>query len=680
MLVSWNWLQEYVRPPAGPREVGERLMAAGLNLESVESLGDDTILDLEVTSNRADCLGHLGVAREISVLYECPLNVPEANPAANGTPTSSAVSVSIANANACPRYLARVIRGVKIGPSPAWLVERLAAIGQKSVNNVVDVTNYVLMELGQPFHTFDLKLVRGGKIEVRPARKGETIAALNQKDGRETYKLDPSMLVIADAERPIAIAGVMGGLDSGVTESTTDLLLETADFSPLAIRGTARRLALFSPSQYRFERGVDRERIDWASRRCAALILEVAGGELLDGCVDAYPVQDAAHEPIQLRFGQIERLLGIAIPSQQARDILQRLGLECLEHNEDSASFRPPTWRRDLTREADLIEEVARVVGYDAIPDDALVPLSLSRKSELDRVRDRVRQALTAAGFDEALTMSFVSAEEVALFDPLPGRAALAVEHSSRRHENQLRKSLIPSLLRCRRENERKGTFDADLFEIAKVYLEAAPGRAEAEVEPLRIGIVSGRSFLELKGVIEQIVRVVNPALAIETRPSDLAGFAPGRGAELSISGQQLGWIGQLASAVQQSRELELRDDVAVAEIDFSLLQTNARHVATYEPVPIYPAIERDLNFVLDEEITWDRLKQIATEAAGEKLEQAHFLGQFRGKQLGAEKKSYVIRLLFRSPERTLNNEEIDTAVTNVVTACQQKLAATLRA
>lgn len=681
MLVSWEWLNEYVRPDATPAEVGDRLMKAGLNLESVENVGSDTVLDLEVTSNRPDCLGHIGVAREVAALFGCRLRMPKAEPKTAPKPTSDVVRVTVEAREACPRYIARVVRGVKIGPSPDWLRRRLEAVGQKSVNNVVDVTNYVLMETGQPFHTFDLAKVREASVRVRYAQAGETIAALNQKDGRETYRLDPSMLVIADAERPIAIAGIMGGLETGIHEGTMDLLLETADFTSLAIRGTARKLALFSPSQYRFERGVDRERMDWASRRCAELIVEVAGGELLRGSVEDGIGEAQPRQPILLRFDQIARLLGIEIPAEAAVPILQRLGLElAAKPTRDAAEFIPPSWRRDLTREVDLIEEVARVFGYDAIPDNAQVPLSLSRKSELDRVRDRVRSVLVGHGFDEALTLSFVSADEVSLFDPVPENPPLAVDHSSRRHENHLRKSLVPSLLRCRRENERRGVFDADLFEIAKVYLKANPGQPESDVEPVRIGIVAGRSFADLKGIVQSLVSDLNPSTRLEVRPSELNAFAPGQGAELLLDGVPFGWLGRLSRHVQDSRLLELRDEVTIAELDLSRLMATARIVSTYTPVPVYPATERDLNFVLDEDVPWAKVEQIAKSTAGSNLERVEFMSQYRGQQLGAEKKSYVIRLVFRAPDRTLTSDEVDQDVQRVVTECTRQLNATLRA
>ncbi|MGC1272567.1 MAG: phenylalanine--tRNA ligase subunit beta, partial [Planctomycetaceae bacterium] len=653
----------------------------GLNLEAVHEAGGDAVLELEVTSNRPDCLGHIGVAREISVLFGCPLAIPAAEPATHCDSASGAVTVVVEAPESCPRYIARIIRGVKIGPSPDWLRRRLEAVGQKSVNNVVDATNYVLLETGQPFHAFDAATLKGRKIVVRHARAGETLAALNQKDGQETYKLDPSMLVIADANRPVAIAGIMGGLETAVLPTTTDLLLETADFTAVAIRGTARRLSLFSPSQYRFERGVDRKRMDWASRRCAELIVQVAGGELLDGSVVDGVTDQMPRSPIQLRFSQFRRLLGIEVSATVAVPILKRLGLQLTsEPTRDAVEFLPPSWRRDLAREVDLIEEVIRILGYDAIPEDATVPLSLSRKSELDRVRDRVRQVLVGSGFHEALTLSFVSADEAALFDPVADRPQLMVDHSSRRHENLVRKSLIPSLLRCRRENERKGVFDAELFEIAKVFLEAAPGRPEADVEPIRIGLVSGRSYGEIKGVLENLIGELNPSKRLDVRPANLPSLAAGQGAEVLLDGRAIGWLGRLDRAVQDSRLLELRDEVTVAELDFAPLLAAANLVSTYVPVPVYPPVERDLNFVLDEDVPWSDIDRVVQSTAGESLERAEFLSQYRGQQLGTEKKSYVVRLVFRAPDRTLTSDEVDSHVRNVVTAAERELKATLRA
>lgn len=501
MIVSKNWLGEYVPVDMPIEELTDRLTMSGLNLESFESVGSDVAIDLEVTSNRPDCLGHVGVAREISVLFGTELKTPAATPAVCSEKTSSVTSVAIECPDLCHEYHGRVIRGVKVGPSPSWLKNHLAVAGINSVNNVVDVTNYVMLECGQPLHAFDFDKLQEGRIVVRRAAVGEKITAIDQRD----YALTPEMCVIADAGRPIAIAGVMGGLDTEISDATVNVFVETASFEPLTVRATARALKLQSPSSFRFERRVDRHNMDWASRRCCELILQVGGGQLLEGSVRAgETVADVA--PITLRFSQVSRVLGIEIPPGTCLEILTNLGLSCTVESSDSATFTAPTWRLDLTRECDLIEEIARIHGYDKIPDNATLPVVTTSRSRRERVGDVVRTLLPSCGFFESLTLSFVSEDQRQLFRPRGEVAAVAVNHSTRSHENQMRQSLVPSLLQCRRQNERHGTLNAELFEIAKVYLSAGEGKSEAEAEPTMIGIVSGREFVLVKGIVESIV------------------------------------------------------------------------------------------------------------------------------------------------------------------------------
>ena len=281
MIISWDWLEQYVKPTESPMVVADKLMMTGLNLEGMDEVGYDLAVDLEVTSNRMDCLGHLGVAREVGVCFDLDLTYPDPQPAGNGSPVSEATSVEIECEDICPRYTARVVKGVKVGPSPKWMVDRLATLGVGSINNIVDITNYVMLECGQPLHAFDFAKLKESRIVVRRAKDGEKIQAIDHKE----YKLTPDMCVIADAENPVAIGGVMGGSATEISDDTTDVLIEVADFEQLSIRNTARALKLFSDSSYRFERGVDPQQLDWASRRCCELILEVAGGELLDGSI-----------------------------------------------------------------------------------------------------------------------------------------------------------------------------------------------------------------------------------------------------------------------------------------------------------------------------------------------------------------------------------------------------------
>ncbi len=686
MIVSWNWLQDYVSLDAPPSEVAERLMMAGLNLESIEPHGDDQAIDLEVTSNRPDCLGHIGVAREASVLFNKPLTIPPANVKSNGQPIEKATSVAIECPDLCPRYVARLIRGVKIGPSPKWLSDRLEAIGITPINNVVDVTNYCLMESGQPFHAFDFDKLRGGRIIVRRPKPGEKIQAIDHNE----YSLTPDMCAICDAERLVAVAGVMGGAATEISSSTKNVLIEVADFSSMSIRATARKLNLHSPSSYRFERGVDAHQMDWASRRCCELIQQVAGGELLEGSIWAGQPPVAEPTKVSIRSNQFRRILGIDIPTEESNRILVALGLKPSSDQSDADGTRhylAPSWRRDLSREADLIEEVARIHGYDKIPEDVFVPLSLSEKTLTERVLDRVRDTLTAAGFFETITLSFVSSELADLITPWPSQLAveadagsvrhgcLSVDHSSRRQENTLRQSLIPSLLVVRRDNERHGNFNAKLFETAGVYLAARPGDPTAE--PRRVAFVIGGSFVEAKGVIETLGRRINPQSLVTVRPLDLPHFVPGRGAEVLLNGQSLGWLGELSRELTD--KLDLRDAVIAAELDFATLEAAPNLVPTFAELPRFPSISRDLNFVIDESVTWESLLEVVRSAAGSSLDVATFGGQYRGQQIPANKKSYLLTVAFRAADRTLTNDEVDAAVKSVINACAEKLGAVLR-
>jgi phenylalanyl-tRNA synthetase beta chain len=672
MIVRWNWLKEYVRLDMPVDTLAERLMMAGLNLESVSDVEGDIAIDLEVTSNRPDCLCHLGIARETGVLFDRPWTLPPAEPIENGPPAASLASVEIRSAELCPQYSARVIRGVTIAPSPAWMQRRLATLGIRPINNVVDITNYVLMECSQPLHAFDFDKLLGRKIIVRRAAAGEKITAIDQK----VYELGPEMCVIADEQRPVAIAGVMGGLETEIGDRTKNVLIEVAEFLPLSVRNTARRLNLHSDSSYRFERGIDRHNLDWASRRCAQLILELAGGELCRGAVVAGAATARQTEPITLRLSQIPRILGIDIPAAEIGRILTALGLEPSGGAPaGTCRFVAPHWRRDLTREIDLIEEVARVHGYEKIPENVPVPLEISQTTREDRLSRKLADALIAAGFFEAVTLSFVSEEQVDQFRPWTSAAPLRVEHTSRQRENILRQSLIPSLLQCRRQNERQGTLDAQLFEMARVYLAPEPERPETQ--PRLLGFVSGRSFSEMKGIVELLVDATRPGARLATRPADLPSCQPGRAGELLVGETRLGWLGEISDAVRQS--LDLHDPVTAVEIDLAVLDAIAEFAPAHRPLPEFPSIERDLNFVLDEGVSWQALEDVIRAAAGPLLESVAFASQYRGQQIAADKKSYVARLHYRAPDRTLTGHEVDAAQQNVVAACAAKLTAALR-
>lgn len=691
MLISWNWLKSLVPVAVSHEEFARRMMMAGFNHESTTAVGDDVCVDLEITSNRPDCLGHIGLAREAGVLFDTPLQLPAAAPKPGTSKVEDFASVKVECPALCPRFTARVIRGVKIGPSPAWLVKRLATIGQPTINNVVDITNYVLMENGQPLHAYDLAKLRGRQIIVREARKGEKFPAINHK----TYDLEPGMCVIADAEQPVGLGGVMGGLDSEVSPSTKDLLIEAADFDPLSIRTTARKLALRSDSSYRFERGVDPEGIDWASRRCCELILEICGSEMAEGVIDV-GTKPQPRQLIKLRFAQLKRIIGIDIPEKDVLKILSALchregiphkaeaglttGLFATADDDDhelNIKVGPPSWRRDLEREIDLIEEVARIYGYDKIPEDVSVPMVPSARTDEDRVAAKVRGVLTACGYDEALTISVVDEQLSGAFSPWTDAAPLALQMPILERADRLRRSLVPSLLKARRDNEAVGNRVIELFESAKVYL---PRAGQLPQEDLMLGLTSGRDFFDVKGTLEAIVAALDPAATLEVRTKSFDLFTPGRGCEVLFRGEVVGVLGEVSGPSR--RKFDLRGPTVVAEVKLIPLVKGTVLVPRYVPLCAYPAIDRDLNLVVDESVRWADVAATVRSAGGNLLASFDLNGEpFRDeKKLGTGKKSFVVALVLQSRERTLTGGEADDVCQRIIDACAKSHGAALRA
>lgn len=674
MIVSWNWLAQYVRLDMPVDILTERLALTGLNHESTSEVGGDLAIDLEVTSNRPDCLGHLGVAREVSVLFGRPLAVLDPRPREAGSAVATQTGVTVEEPTLCPQFTARVISGVMVGESPWWLRKRLETLGVRPVSNIVDITNYVMFECGQPLHAYDLDRLEGRRLIVRRARPGETLTAINNK----VYELTSEMLVIADAARPVGLAGVMGGLDTEIGASTTNVLIEAARFDAMSVRRTARALGLHSPSSYRFERPLDPERTEWASRRCAELILELAGGTLHPGLIDvSTPLP--ARPSIKLRYAQIPRVLGIEVPAPRAQGILQDLGLESRGGTSEAGEFQPPSWRSDLEREIDLIEEVARIHGYEHIPENRAVPLASSPRALRERVEAEIRGTLTACGFDEAVTFSLVSDE---LSEPLdPGAhadshvAPIRVDHSSRKRENALRRSLVPSLLAVRRHNEAYGNPDAELFEIANVYRPRV-GSTLPE-EPTKLTLVSGRDYRGLKGVVEALLERLHVEDELEVLPVTLAYFAPGRGAELRLGGTHLGYLGEVDTA--RLNALELRAASSAAELALDVLMAKATLVPHHHPLPPFPAVMRDLSLVVARDLAWSELARVVREVAGPNLEAVLYLDTFRGGNLENDRQSVHFGLRFRHSERTLTGEEVEQAIQTVIATCAERLGATLR-
>jgi phenylalanyl-tRNA synthetase beta chain len=669
MLVSWKWLQDYVPLKVSHAELTQRLMMAGLNHESTEPAGSDFCIDLEVTSNRPDCLGHIGVAREAAVLLGEQLKLPQPAPKTAGEAIEKSVKIQIDAPELCPRYSARLIRGVKIKPSPAWLVDRLQTIGQPAINNVVDVTNFVLMECGQPLHAFDFRKLAGGRIIVRRAKQDEQFPAIDHK----TYTLTSDMCVIADAERAVALAGVMGGADTEVSSDTVDVLIESAQFAPLAVRGASRKLKLSSDSSYRFERGTDPAGVDWASLRACELILQTAGGELAPGVIDLGPKVPAG-EPIVLRLSQLQRILGIEIPPAEVERILAALGCDITNKSADTLTAQAPSWRRDLTREIDLVEEAARIHGYDKIPEDIGVPMAPSHKSDADRVLQKVRGVMTASGYDEALTTSVVSEAWSNAFTPWTHAAPLVCNQPMLKGADRLRRSIVPSLLECRRLNESLGSDTSQLFETARIYL---PLENSLPHEQWTLAAVSGQDFLALKGVVEAILARVNPALQLEVVEYRHPLLAADHAAELRLAGQRFGYLGKLSPA--GLKQFGLRREATVVEFDLGALVPLAVLTPQYAPLSTYPAIARDLNLIVDESLRWSQLSATVKGAAGERLSGMAYLDTYRDADKdGAGKKRLLFSVQLRSPEKTMTGEEADQIMQRIVKNCQETHGAKL--
>jgi phenylalanyl-tRNA synthetase beta chain len=680
MLTSKNWLNEYVELSMPDQELIERLTMSGLNYDGSESIGSDLQLNLEVTSNRPDCLGHIGIAREVAALFEKPLRLPHVQPKTNEKSISDQFQVGIEYPETCFRYTARLIRGIKVGPSPAWLQDRLKTIGIGIVNNIVDITNYVMFECGQPLHAFDSKRIAGRKIIVRRARSGEKLVAIDHRE----YALTEEMCVIADAEKALALGGVMGGADSEVSESTTEVLIEAAYFEQLSIRNTARALNLHSPSSFRFERDIDSANLDWASRRCCALILEIAGGELYEGALDIGQQPNEA-EPICLRFAQVKRILGIEIPSSFVKTTLIQLGMQVLAEKPDAITVVPPSWRKDVSREVDLIEEVGRIYGYEHVPDNALVPLAASYRPVQDRALEKTRSVLTAAGFYEAVTASLVPQSWSDAFSPWTESPALrssqpmlgVLEKASQNigAVDLLRRSLVPSLLEVRRINDYRSNEFVELFETAKVYLSV--GGKPLPDQPVKLALVSWRDYFAIKGVVESLLSHLAPQLSLAWRSCQLDLLDLNRSGELWVENRRLGWIGEVTANAR--KQFGLRSGATVCELDFETLVELAELVPHYQELSMFPPVTRDFNFVLDDAVYWADLESTVKSAAGSLLEKVNYRETFRDeKRDGAGKKRVLLSVVLRSAEGTLTSQQAEDISQGIIGRCRAELGAEL--
>jgi phenylalanyl-tRNA synthetase beta chain len=678
MLTSARWLDDYLDPPASPDEQAELLTQAGFPLEDREEVilpdgSTDVRQDYEMTSNRGDAVCHVGLAREIAAISGRMLKPPRPEPTITGPAAGDIATVTNHEPQRCPLYTGRIIRGVKVGPSPQWLQDRLIARGDIPRNNVVDATNFVLFELGQPTHVFDLAKLKGPEIVVRMAKAGEPFLPIGE--GEAEVKLTADDLVIADAADAVAIGGVKGGALTAVTESTTDLLLEAASFDPVSVRNTSRRLNIASDSSYRFERGVHPAQVNEAAERLAELILELAGGELCEGVLsDGAPIPEP--RTASMRPGRCRRIIGLPITDEQMLESLAKLGFEP-RLDGDWIRCIVPCQRLDIEREIDLIEEVSRIYGHDNIPVTDTIEVRVAAPQATELAKQAVANELVGMGFIETITHSLTSEKHAALFMP-PGMKPLRVADERAKAEPVLQPSTLPSLLRVYALNRDNGVTDVKLFEQAATFAFHGNDHLESMNLGLLIPIPEGEpSLREMRGVIDRVIEIVighDTQVTLLTEPA-LPWLEPF--AAIQINGRMLGTYGLVSADVLKTFDIDV--PVAVAEIGLPAFYAAFPPETPAHALPSFPAIERDFSPILDESVTWAALHDAVRRLELQYLETTQFVTTYRGKGIAKGRKSLTFRLRFRAPDRTLKHAEVDPQVDAVVDALRSSFNAELR-
>jgi len=670
MKIPLSWLREYVPVEAEPKHLAEALTAAGLAVDAIETVGDETVLELDITTNRVDCMNVYGVAREVAALYGLPLRPLDTTVAEAGPPAADALDVEIEAPDLCGRFCARLL-DVKVGPSPAWLRDRLELVGIRSISNLVDLTNYVMVEMGQPSHAFDLARVPGGKLVVRWSREGERLVTL---DGSERA-LPPRVGVIAGAggEPALAIAGIMGGASSEISDATKVVALEAAWWEPLAVRRGARALGMHTEASHRFERGADIAAGPAALARLAHLAARIGAGTVRPGLVERtggeHPARTVRH-----RAARVNALLGAEVPRLQQVRTLESLGF-LVSGSGPETDVLVPTWRLDVAREADLAEEVGRHFGLQRI-EPALPPSTRpgELRASLRRER-RIREALTGAGLVEVVNYAFVAGAKME--GPAEGRTRLA--NPLTEEQDTLRTSLVmPGLLDTLRTNVRLGRRDVAVFEMGRVFL----GAAGAPREERRLAVLLSGSthphhwsmkprpfdLFDLKGIGELLFARLGEAAPESDRGGALPAFLhPGRAVGVGRGGRTIGYAGALHPDVRAA--WELKDEAVVLEVALDALLEAAPTVARFSALDRYPAVERDLSIVCDEATPAAEIDARVREAAGERLRSASLLDRYTGNQVPPGKVSLTVSLRFQDPERTLTSDEVQEAVDGVVRA-----------
>lgn len=665
MKVSYLWLKDYVDLRVKPKELAERLTMAGLEVISLQQYGDDSVFEIEPTPNRPDCLSIVGLAREVSAitgsrfkamdkLGGCrkPKTPPKARLAKGGEKRQpSSFNIIVVDKNACPLYIGRLIKDVKVGPSPSWLKGRLENFGLRSINNIVDITNYVCLEMGQPLHAFDYEKIDGKRIVVRRAKQGERIITINNVE----HILDESVLLISDAEKPLAIAGIMGGKDSEVTKNTKHILLESACFNPLLVRRAARGLKTSTESSYRFERGIDLYIVGIASKRAASLILQLAGGKLMCAKTCGVNPEGRKSPTIILRPERVNRILGANISIATAKDALKGLGFKPIIHkpSDNTLKISVPSFRRDIKEEIDLIEELARVYGYERMP--AKLPsicFGFIPPEKLQTISRLTRHTLTGLGFNEAITYSLISPRTASFFGYEALKMLKLVNPLSLEQE-LLRPSILPGLVNAVAYNINRQIEEPKLFELGRVF--SRNGSGIKENTHLAIAI-AGNDFFYIKGVMQTLF----DTLCISDYCVEEGGrpyLSSGMCAIIKMQNKDMGDIGQLSKRVLEA--MDLKKALYVCEICINDIMPLVKLERHFLKIPRYPAQFRDISIEIDENMPYERISCLIKDAGSPLVKDARLIDYYKGTQLKTGKKSLTYSLEYRSDERTLTDDEV---------------------
>ena len=708
MKLSAQWIRGFVDLPVDERQLAEDLTSIGIAVEGICGEGANTVFEMEIGTNRPDAMNHYGVAREASAFYAVPLKPIEIRlPSALGVRRTSATypahtssagtsvapaphfEIEIDDKQGCARYTAQIIRGVTIKASPENIASRLALVDQRPINNAADASNYTLWEIGHPTHAFDLDLLEGGKIIVRRARAGETLKTLDGID----RKLSPEDLIIADTAKPVALAGVMGGFDTMITEKTKNILIESAWFDPVAVRKTAKRLGMHTDASHRFERGADYGATPIACALVAGRIIESGGGELQGNAIDAV-AREIDQAPIVLRVTRVAKILGAKLETHEIVGILNRLGFELIPEPAIHPEFsvRVPSWRLDVEREIDLIEEIARLHGYNKFANTLPAFAGAVVEDARAQKQAKLRSAMLALGYNEAVSLSFISHEDAEAFSSSP---VVELENPLSEEASLMRSSLVPGMLEMLGHNLNRGVEEVRLFEIGDIYEATGESTAEhsricmgATVTALRNGLPMGglldRSkgesqldvFRAFKGDVEMLLSVFDhKSLDFDTQTAEY--YDPGCSARALLDGRPVAQFGRLHPQVATARKL--RQEVFIAEISSDQLYRRSLREIRYKPLPRFPAVERDFSFVFDDAITFAKINGAVTSLGLPELRSFELVEIFRGGSTAGEQYSILLRANFQSMQRTLREDEISEWSASIVNALKE-LGGTQRA